>query len=275
MDVTSQANVPMFPIQWTAAANSPKAIQQALRDSSSSSSLLLSACHEAFLKELDSLSSDELRQTNLSAADFKNLDALFTISPECRPLNLITSWTRLFLIQSFRYLAFIESFGSSPGSFASFSKFLESNSEHRIGILGFSSGMLPACVVGASSSTLNFITWAVEAFRVAFWIGIRTQIHRSNTLRKRGMPNCSSPWSRIFVGLNKRVAEEAISTFHNSVCSPMLLYSRLILSVFSGRSSRAFAWRDSSDRQRLCNRIRLPRHLGNVYRSLSRKINFP
>lgn len=219
MTTTPQVNVPVFAGQGTAATYSLQTMEQALRDASSPSGfLLLCACHEAINTELSSLSSEELQHTGLSVADFRTRDTLLAIPPSHLSPNPVISGTRLCLLQSLRYLAFVEASNPSPDSFPSFNKVLESNSGHRIGILSFSSGVLPACVVSASFSTLSFITWAIEAYRLAFWIGIRCQIHRATSLRERGLPGKSSlPWSRVFVGLNEYTAREAISAFLNNV----------------------------------------------------------
>jgi Starter unit:ACP transacylase in aflatoxin biosynthesis len=158
---------------------------------------------------------------------FRTRDTLLAIPPSHLSPNPIISGTRLCLLQSLRYLAFVETSNPSPDSFPSFNKVLESNSGHRIGILSFSSGILPACVVSASFSTLSFITWAIEAYRLAFWIGIRCQIHRATSLRERGLPgNSSLPWSRVFVGLNEYTAREAIAAFFNNV--RLLIFIRFI-----------------------------------------------
>jgi len=209
---TPLVDVPVFAGQGTVASGSPQVLQQALHDASSSSGfLLLSACHEAFHVEFATLLPDEIKQININLADFTTKNALLAVPQSRYSHNSVISGTRLFLIQALRYLAFAES-QPSVDPIASFDNILKTNAELGIGILSLSSGILPACVVATSFSTLAFITRAVQAYRLAFWIGARTQMYRFNILKERGLPDdCALPWSCVFHGISKQRAEEAIA----------------------------------------------------------------
>jgi hypothetical protein len=128
------------------------------------------------------------------------------------------SGTTLFLIQSLRYLAFIEASGVVASSIIPFTDILKHNNGHGLGIVGFSSGILPACVVGTSFSTIAYITHAVEAYRLALWIGIRAQIYRrSAPYAGGGLGDGTRPWGLVFIGMDKRIAKEVITAFHRKV----------------------------------------------------------
>jgi hypothetical protein len=218
-----QLNVPVFAGQGSAAANTIQTRQQALQDATSpSGSILLSACHEAFHAELSSLSPTELTQANIDIADFKSKVSLLSI-PDRRYLhNPIISGPTLFLIQSLRYIAFIQTSGVSADSLTPFSDVLKGNLERGMGVLGFSSGILPACVVGTSLSAVTYISRAVEAYRLAIWIGVRTQIYRTVTLEasSAGKNSTNLPWSLVFFGMNKQSAEAAITVFSEVISVP-------------------------------------------------------
>ena len=217
--------VPVFGGQGATSIDSPQVLERARRDASSSSgAFLLSACHEALHMELASLRPEELALTKMVIADFKTPDALLAVTQNQYSRNPIISGTRLFVVQALRYLAFAEWSHSQAEHRPSFDDILKDNANSGIGVLGFSSGILPACVVAASSSTIQFITNAVQGYRLAFWIGLRAQEHRSRTLQERGLPDdCSLPWSAVFRGISKTSAEERIAASPIKVSLPFLL----------------------------------------------------
>lgn len=208
--------LPVFAGQGTTAANSPQTRRQALLDASSSSgSILLSECHAAFHAELSSLSRDDLRNVQVDAADFSTREALLSIPKERYLHNPTISGPTLFLIQSLRYLAFVEATGSSTKSSTPFFDVLKRNSEYNLGVVGFSSGILPACVTGTSFTVLTYISTALQAYRLALWIGIRSQLYRHDTLRLGSLNQyISLPWSLVFIGIHEDEAEQAILDFN-------------------------------------------------------------
>lgn len=224
--VSAVLNIPIFAGQGTAAASSFSTRNQALNDASSpAGSLLLSTCHEAFHAELASLSSDELEQIDIDKADFLTREALLDFRTERYLHNALISGTSLFLIQALRYLAIVDAFAES--SLVPFVDLLRCNAEHNVGILGFSSGILPACVASTSTSAITYISRAVDAYRLAFWIGVRTQQFRVITLNTPGDP--SLPWSIVLLGLGRNDAENLIVKFTAFV---RLIVLHLCLSFF-------------------------------------------
>ncbi|KAG1780576.1 polyketide synthase [Suillus placidus] len=201
--------VPLFPGQGSSVGAIALALQQALRDSRSSSGhLLLASCHEAFHAELSKLSGDELNETRISPVDFQ--EATSILSWNLYQNNPIISSTSLFLVQALRYLAHFSGSLTEPNGRGTFA----ANANHSLGVTGFSSGIITACVVGASNSVLTFISNAVEAYRLAFWIGLRSLQHRTKELQSApGFPDTGFPWSVVCVGLNRADVLGFISDF--------------------------------------------------------------
>ncbi|KAF7776218.1 hypothetical protein Agabi119p4_4611 [Agaricus bisporus var. burnettii] len=214
MSAATFLNIPVFAGQGAAAADYIAFRKQAQRDATSSAgSLLLTACFEAFRAELSCLSQVEILRTGIDLSNFKHRNALLDIPPDCYLSNPILTGTTLFLFQSLRYLAYIETSGGVEETLAPFSDVLKGNREYQLGVLGFSSGILPAVVVATSFNTISYISRSVEAYRLAFWIGVRVQPFRE----KIALPNPDSPWSLVFSGLDKKSAEEAIIAFDSDL----------------------------------------------------------
>lgn len=212
MSLTTALNIPVFAGQGTAAANSPATRKQAQKDASSSAgSLLLAACFEAFHSELSSLSQSEILKAGIDISDFKNKNTLLSVSSDRYLNNPIITGTTLFLFQSLRYLAYVEAFGAAEESLTPFSDVLKSNLESEMGVLGFSSGILPAVVAATSFNIVSYISRSVEAYRLAIWIGIRTRQYRDQAV----LDDSAAPWSLVFLGLDKKSAEEAIVAFNS------------------------------------------------------------
>lgn len=262
---TSQLDIPVFAGQVTAAANSSQTRQQALHDASSpSGSILLSSCYEAFYTELSTLTPDQLEQVDIDISDFKTPNSLLSIPADRYMHNAVISGTTLFLIQSLRYLAFAESAGASINSLTPFSDVLKRNLEHGMGVLGFSSGILAACVVGTSLSTVVYISRAVEAYRLAFWIGLRTEMYRLVTSSADGVEFDSSlPWGLVFLGMSKQVAEEAITNFSKVPYLRLKFYTHL-LNVLYHEGCRSFTLYHRRYRGHMRNYIRSSRYLGRL-----------
>lgn len=212
----SPLHILVFPGQGTTAAYSAQTRQKALADASSpSGSTLLSAFHQTFHAELSALLPSDIPNIDVDTSDFLKKESLLELPKKRYVNNPIISGPSLFIIQTLRYLAFIEATGSSTNSLTPFSDLLKPNLEHGLGILGFSSGILPACVAGTSFSTISYISRAVEAYRLAIWIGIRTQLYRRSTLNAAFIDRDTTlPWSLVYLGMSKTTAEEFITNFN-------------------------------------------------------------
>jgi Starter unit:ACP transacylase in aflatoxin biosynthesis len=218
-------NIPVFSGQGTSSVNSQRVQDQAIISSSSpTGTLLLSSCFEAFHKELSSLSDTEKEMTGVTLADFDRPLSLLLIPSTSYLRNPVTSGTRLVLLQVLIYLEWAtRKIGAASDTLAAL---LQQNCRYSTGIIGFSSGVISACVVGTSATLLDFLCNAVSAFRVALWIGVRAQSYRRRALVASGIPeNDDRSWSRVLLGIGHRAAEEAISQFVQQV-NPLLLRSR-------------------------------------------------
>jgi Starter unit:ACP transacylase in aflatoxin biosynthesis len=205
--------IPIFSGQGSASVNSPRVQDQAIVSSTSpAGTLLLSSCIEAFRSDLSSLSDTELKMTGVDLVDFDRPFALLSVPPEKYFRNPVVSGTRLFLIQALIYLEWAtKTVGDAQDAFASL---LEWNRRNGAGVVGFSSGIISACIVGTSATLLDFLSNATSAFRVALWIGVRTQFYRNRVLLASGLRvNDNRSWSIILLGMGCRAAEEAVSRF--------------------------------------------------------------
>ncbi|KAG6829310.1 Type I Iterative PKS [Tricholoma furcatifolium] len=212
--MSSDLYLPIFAGQGTSVATSSEVRLTALADASSSSgSMLLSTCHAVFHKELSSLSTAEFRALNIDMMDFP-LPKDLLLSKARYQHNAVMSGSTIFLLQSLRYLAFVEATSFMIDPQTPFGNILKGILDSGTGILGFSSGVLPACVVATSSSTFSYITKAVEAYRLALWIGIRCHLFRINILKDASLDlDTDLPWSLVFMGMSRVDAEESITSF--------------------------------------------------------------
>ena len=202
-------NIPIFCGQGTTAVSSRYIQDQALNSSlSPMGALLLSSCFTAFQSELSSLSDIDLETTGVNLADFDEPSTLLVIPQSSYVCNSVISGTRLLLIQTLFYLEW--AIKTTPET--AFAEILGQNGQYGAGILGFSSGIFAACVAGTSATLLDFISNAVSAFRVTFWIGVRTECYRSHSLAASGLPrNDDRSWSCVLFGMGFHSANEAIS----------------------------------------------------------------
>ncbi|KAJ7216777.1 polyketide synthase [Mycena haematopus] len=208
---------------------------QALQDAlSPSAATLLCACHQIFHAELASLSPSQISAAGIVLGDFKNKESLLEAPGPGYHQNPVISSTTLFLFQSLRYLSFIEASAAADSSLTPFKDVLSRS--HCI--LGFSSGILAACVVSSSSDLASYISHAVQAYRLALWLGFRVQIYRTTTLNDGSITDLS--WSFVIHGISKNKAEELLQGFHTTGSpSPSSLYITAVMSsscvTISGR----------------------------------------
>jgi malonyl CoA-acyl carrier protein transacylase len=208
--ISSTVAVPLFPGQGSSPSAIAVALQQALHDiRSSNGQLLLTSCHDAFIAEVLKLSEDELNQSRISLIDFRDPTSLLSNSSLYQN-NPIFSSTSLFLIQVLRYLVHFS------GSSAELNG--RNDPDHSLGVAGFSSGIITACVVGASNSVISFMANAVEGYRLAFWIGVRSMQYRTKELQSAlGFPDTGLPWSVVCIGLTQADVLSFISDFETRV----------------------------------------------------------
>ncbi|KAF8881857.1 beta-ketoacyl synthase [Infundibulicybe gibba] len=183
--------------------------------SSSSGSILLSACHAAFHEELSTLTPSELGLLEIRLSDFKETVAVLFQQGKRYRTSLLISSTSQFLQQCLRYLAFVEGRGASNSSLTPFSDVLKRNLQHNVGILGFSSGILSACIVGTSFSSITYISRVVEGYRLLLWINIRSHLTPQSI--------SGITYSSCAFDLDKTCAEEIIDGINPFVDFPLYL----------------------------------------------------
>ena len=236
MTSSTTLNIPVFAGQGTQAAKSIATRHQAHNDASTVlGSLLLKACYEAFTKEISSLSPSELAGIKIDPTDFPNPESLLDLPAERYDDNSVISGTTLFLFQSLRYLAYVESIATTTGSLTPFTDILKTNIDQQVGIVGFSSGILAACLVASSQTALAYLTYAVEVYRLAFWIGVRSQQYRVNALESSYIPLKwhTEPWSQVVIGLDIAAVSDYISKYHQAVrCSHLVATVLSVLTLF-------------------------------------------
>ncbi|KAL0068785.1 polyketide beta-ketoacyl-synthase [Marasmius tenuissimus] len=226
---TTTINVPVFAGQGTTAMASLPIREQATRDASHpSGALLLSACHTAFRRELSTLSAEEADRLGIPA--FSAPTDLLSIIDEPTVNNPLLSTLSLLLVQSLRYLAHVEENCVVSDSLTPFSDHLCSNSEHEIGVVGFSSGILPACAVASSEDSLSFIRHTRELFRYAFWLGLRSHQYQSNVAREAGQPTrARQSWSRVVLGEEVSQVKSYIESYNTKTHGEPQLYLTAIV----------------------------------------------
>ncbi|KAJ7051783.1 putative polyketide synthase [Mycena amicta] len=207
-------DIPLFAGQGTSASSQSAFRAQALQDAASGAgSTLLAACHESFHAELSSLPPDTLRAAGIHLDDFPTPTTL--LQPDDGktrgPGNPIISGISLFLFQALRYLRVVEQ------DKVSVTPFRDALRRFDMGVLGFSSGILPACVVAASPDLASYIAHSVEAFRLAIWIGVRAEAYRSAAMAGAELGSAlplplddSHPWSIVVLGASRDETESLL-----------------------------------------------------------------
>lgn len=210
--------IPIFAGQGSPLSSLSAYVDCAIRDSQRGlCSTLLTICHEAFRSELSSLSLLELAQTGVDLEDFRSPETILTMWTSRFFQNPILSSSALVLIQLLRYLSFVEHLSTVNRSLNPFNDILQGHSSSRVGVLGFSSGILSACVASASHSKASYLSFALEAYRLSLWIGIRCHLNRFGAL---GV-DTARPWSVVFLGISLEAAQEAISKFRGVSCNSL------------------------------------------------------
>jgi len=197
--------VPIFSGLGTSAAISEAWLKQSLSDSESSpGSVLLQSCYHAFVKELSSLSNADLCRLGFSLDGFPTPTSLLT--HERNTSHILLSHSFLFLSQALRWLSLID-----PSRQDAFVQPFDAT----VGCLSFSLGVLIAPVVASSTTLLDYLSSAVEAYKLTLWIGIRVHLHQ------HGDSSCvtlhDSSWSIVCTGISPPAAQQLITNFRAAV----------------------------------------------------------
>ncbi|KAF4617207.1 hypothetical protein D9613_006324 [Agrocybe pediades] len=192
-------------------------------------SFLLDACYSAFHSEFASIDPIDHAKVGVCLSHFKAPLSIICPPYDIYLVNPAYSMPALLLNQALLYLSYVEDKAATSLQAISFTDFLQSNATCSVGVIGFSSGVLAACVVATSPSQHSFVHHAVEAYRLAIWIGIQSQIYRSDVLDQGHAHSRLLPWGFVLIGLNKDRLQDLVHEF-NEVTGKDLVTITAVLS---------------------------------------------
>lgn len=213
IEAVERRRIIIFGGQGSSNTFSSTAISTAVNDAKSSvaGTILLSNCHAAFLKGCLSLDLDSRRKIGVEPDNFLELKD-FLAPPQRFHNNAIIQATTICLYQLLHYL--VETASRDLDFDTSRKRILEAT--------GFSSGLLSATVVATSRTIEEYVSFGVEAFRLAFWIACRTKI---NGYKFTNIHDQMESWSLVVLGLPQVELQARLDEFHEQV-SMILFYPR-------------------------------------------------
>lgn len=211
IEAVERRRVIIFGGQGSSKIFSSAAISTAVEDAKSSVAgiILVSNCHVAFLKGCLSLDLDSRRKIGVDPSSFHELKD-FLAPPQRFHNNAIIQATTVCLYQLLHYL--VETACRDLDFDNSRKRVLEAT--------GFSSGLLSATVVATSRTTEEYISFGVEAFRLAFWIACRTKINGHNFTN---IHDQTESWSLVVLGLPPIELQARLDEFHEQVSMILIL----------------------------------------------------
>ena len=203
--------------QGNPVSTSPQTIHIAKQDAHTPLGMaVLLSCYQAFIQDFNSLSPVEREESGIAVEACPNPDALLDL-PQHVPHNAIVGNIHLYLVQILRYIASID------GS-------LNRSIHPTFGVLGFSTGMVAASVIACADSIPQLVAHATEAFRLAFWIGVRAQQYARSALRDALIPEPEGPsWTLVMFGASRGEVQGAVDRFNaEQVCRVYLTAMRTL-----------------------------------------------
>jgi malonyl CoA-acyl carrier protein transacylase len=170
-------------------------------------SLVLERCHEIFLHDLSTLTCDErVILTEEEAKSLKTPEDLVSPSTSLAE-NPVVQAVTFYLHQILEYIVYAASDKDR--------KKPRTLSE----VAGFCSGILPALVIAADAAIESpaFLDYTVGAFRLAFWIAIRSSLFSKAI---GGTKWRDLPWSLVVAGLTREELETSLADSRSHVRSP-------------------------------------------------------
>lgn len=204
-DSVERRRVIIFGGQGSSSLFSSAATSSAQDDAKSSvaAAVLLSHCHDAFLKDCLSLDLDSRQKTGVDPSSFHELKD-FIAPPQRFHNNAIIQATTICLYQLLHYLVEI----------ARRDLDFDTSKKQILETTGFSSGLLSATVVATSSTIGEYVSFGVEAFRLAFWIACRTNINGHEFTNTR---DPMGSWSLVVLGVPQVDMQAKLNEFHEQV----------------------------------------------------------
>lgn len=191
--------------QGIPASTSPQTIQIALQDATVPlGHAVLLACHQAFLQDYRSLTPEEQADSGLTIDDCPSPESLLEL-PQCILYNAIVGNIHLYLIQLLRYIANIDA--STLGEMHP--------SIGELGVLGFSTGMIASTVIACADNIPRFISHATEAFRLAFFMGLRAQQYLARAIPDIQLSDpAAQSWTLVTFGSSRAEIQGAVEKFN-------------------------------------------------------------
>lgn len=212
---SAKSRVVLFGGQGSSTVFSPSTLSAAKDDvhTSPAGLVLLSLCHAALIEEYQSLDQSTKDRLRIDISKFRGPEDLLVPDPSLQTHGLI-QLVVITLLQLLRYVKETERCGQGFNTY----------SEEIIETTGFCSGILSASVV-ASSPTLNqYTAFAVEAFRLAFWIGCRTFL-KSQEIDPTHRQKAS--WSLVVMGSTLTTIQEELRDYHTKSNSQFVRVSAI------------------------------------------------
>ena len=199
--------------QGIPASTSPQTIAAAQQDAHRPlAHAVLLACHAAFLSDLASLSPEERAAAGLAADVDAPTPAALLELPTRHAHNALVANVHLYLVQLLRFAASVD-----PQQLGSLSV------APQLGVLGFSTGMIAATVIACADSIPRFVAHATEAFRLAFWLGLRAQQYAAAARPHVALPDpAGQSWTLVTFGATRDEVQAAVDKFNAenvSICA--------------------------------------------------------
>ncbi|KAF2836624.1 conidial yellow pigment biosynthesis polyketide synthase [Patellaria atrata CBS 101060] len=192
---------------------------------------ILSACFDAFVLEIQSLQDDEKLLLGEDIFSAFTTPLSLAIPSKSFSSNPIIQNTALYIQQMLEYLRY-------------------NSTQHEQNrtideVSGLCSGLIPAVMVAASPALLDgkLHGWAVEGFRLVFWIGIR--VAQNSRTQGHNNPN-DLPWSLVVSGLGLEEMNEVLKRYNQTekpefpICIASVLADRTLSLSGQGPSLHHF-----------------------------------
>lgn len=196
-------------------STSPQTIHTALQDARTPlGAAVLLSCYQAFVQDFSSLTELERAESGLTLDECPEPEALLNL-PQRLPCNAVIGNIHLYLVQLLRYIANTDA-----------SVLRETHST--FGVLGFSTGMIASAVIACADNIPRFVTHATEAFRLAFWIGLRAQQYASRSLLDIKMSGAATQsWTLVTFGSSRAELQDAVDRFSAEQVRHHCIFSRI------------------------------------------------
>ena len=165
---------------------------------------ILLSCYQAFVRDFSSLSVQEQLDSGIALDDVPRPESILDL-PQRVLCNAVVANIHLYLVQLLRYIACSDAHGIDASL----------NTSEELGIFGFSTGVIAATVIACLDTIPVFVSHATEAFRLAFWMGLRAQQHAKGSFLEAQVADApSASWTLVTFGSAHGELQEAIDRYN-------------------------------------------------------------